>query len=72
MTSPTTVYIEQLLDYPIRKAFQGFYESFAQNHDISDAQKKAAECISKCKTGDLGYTVSYCPECGYKKMRARS
>ena len=72
MISPEMIEPDQLPDYPLRKAFMIFYESYSQNHDVPEVQQKAAECISRCKTGELGYTVSFCPECGYKKMRPRS
>ena len=62
----------EVLDYPIRSAFQNFYPSYAEKHFVSDEQAKVAACISNCKTGRLGYTVSECPECGFKKIRSCS
>jgi len=59
-------------DYPLRNAFREFYPSYAAAHEVSPVQEKAAGCIRRCKTGELGYTASYCPECGYMKIRARS
>ena len=59
-------------DYPFREAFRKFYPSYAATHNVSPSQEKAADCIRRCKTGELGYTASYCPECGYQKIRARS
>ncbi len=64
--------IEELPDYPISETFRKFYPSYAAEHEVSDAQSKAASLISICKTGKLGYTASYCPECGYTKIWARS
>lgn len=64
--------IDELPDYPIRRAFQQFYPDYAQMYEVSAEQDKAASLISICKTGKLGYTASYCPECGYAKIRARS
>jgi len=62
----------EALDYPVRSAFQNFYDDYAATHFVSPQQAKAAACISNCKTGKLGYTISICPDCGYKKIHARS
>lgn len=62
----------EVLDYPIRSAFQNFYPSYAASHFVSKEQEKAAFCIGACKTGKLGYTLSECPECGFRKIHARS
>lgn len=62
----------EILDYPIRSAMQNFYESYAESHAVSDVQAKAAACISNCKTGDLGYNVSVCPECGHTEIHTCS
>ncbi len=64
--------VDQLPDYPVRKAFKKFYPAYAREHEVSDPQAKSASLISICKTGKLGYTASFCPECGYTKIRARS
>ena len=72
MISPDTAVPDPPPVYPFREAFRGFYPSYAAAHVISPIQKKAADCICRCKTGELGYSVSHCPECGYQKIRARS
>ena len=72
MISPDTFAPDAPPDYPFREAFREFYPSYAATHDVSQVQQKAADCIRRCKTGELGYTASYCPECGYQKIRARS
>ena len=59
-------------DYPIRKAFQTFYPSYASKHPVSPEQMKAAHCISECKTGSLGYNISYCESCGHIEIHACS
>ena len=64
--------IDELPDYLIRKAFQQFYPDYTEMYEVSAEQAKSASLISICKTGKLGYTASYCPECGYTKIRARS
>lgn len=58
--------------YPIREAFRGFYPSYAASHKVSAVQAKAAACISACKTGELGYNVSFCESCGHIRMHASS
>jgi len=62
----------EVLDYPIRSAFQNFYPEYTSSSSVSAEQHKAAECISMCKTGKLGYTVSTCPDCGHIKIHAAS
>lgn len=59
-------------EYPIRNAFQNFYSDYASKHVVSKEQVKAASCISLCKTGRLGYTAEECPDCGFKRIHARS
>ena len=59
--------------YPIRDAFRGFYDSFLEAHPGLDAEKrKAAECIMKCKTGELGYNISICEDCGNQVIHSVS
>lgn len=62
----------EILDYPIRSAFQTFFPAYRESHPVSDEQLKAAACISNCKTGKLGYSVSECPQCGYRKIHSCS
>ncbi|MCD8299553.1 MAG: IS91 family transposase [Clostridiales bacterium] len=58
--------------YPIRDAFRKFFTAYKATHDLSPSQEKAGFSISSCKTGDLGYNVSYCPECGRTFIHASS
>lgn len=51
-------------ELPIRGAFQSFFPKYAASHSVSSEQSKAARCISECKTGSLGYNISYCESCG--------
>lgn len=57
---------------PIREAFQRFYPKYRQEHNLSPQQLKAANSISACKTGLLGYNVSICKECGFVEIHACS
>ena len=59
-------------DYGVQDAFQLFYPGYAQSHCLTEVQEKAAFSISACKTGALGYNVSYCPECGHMVIHACS
>lgn len=60
-------------EYPIRDAFRKFYPEFIKKHpDIPLEKRRAAECIMKCKTGELGYNVSICEECGHPLIHAVS
>lgn len=59
-------------DYPIRDIFQSFYPQYIASHYISSEQSKAARCISNCKTGSLGYNISYCEKCGHVEVHACS
>ena len=58
--------------YPIRDAFQKFLPAYLDNHALTPQQWKTANCISNCKTGGLGYNVSYCEECGHVEIHASS
>ena len=59
-------------DYKIRKSFRLFFHDYSKTHVLSAEQKKAGECISRCKTGELGYNISYCKECGHTEIHASS
>ena len=72
MTSEFNTDTGEILDYPVRSAFQNFFPSYAAKHFVSPEQSKTAACISNCKTGMLGYSVSECPECGYRKIHSCS
>ena len=51
--------------YPIRDIFRRFYPEYEAAHPELPAYKRStARMIMRCKTGDLGYSVSVCEECG--------
>lgn len=58
--------------YPIREAFNRFLPAYLESHSISDQKMKTASCIKYCKTGQLGYNISFCEECGYTSVHACS
>ena len=50
--------------YPIRTILRD-HEGFIRNSGLFDGeQRKAAACISRCKTGELGLNRAWCPKCG--------
>ena len=52
-------------DYPIRKIFQQFYPGYLEKHpSLSVEKRKTASAIMRCKTGELGFDVSICKDCG--------
>lgn len=60
-------------DSAIQMVFRNSYDSFCKNGCFqSEVQKKAATAILACKTGDLGYHVSRCSDCGYTRLRNNS
>ena len=60
-------------EYLIRDAFQRFYPAFLDAHPgLSPQKRKTAECIMKCKTGELGYNISICEDCGHPVIHAVS
>ncbi len=69
MTCKTT---DSETPYGVREAFRIFGASYQASHHLTRSQEKALFSISDCKTGELGYNVSYCPECGYTRIHACS
>lgn len=50
--------------YLIRDAFRRFYPAYEASHPgLSSEKRRAANCIMKCKTGELGYNISICEDC---------
>jgi len=58
--------------YPIRTLFADSLGCYMQDHILSGEQLAAANAISHCKTGDLGYNVSVCGECGHTETHSCS
>ena len=59
--------------YPIRDIFRKFYPEFEEGHPaLAKEERKAAECIMRCKTGELGYNAGICEECGAPVVHAVS
>ncbi|MBQ4481962.1 MAG: IS91 family transposase [Lachnospiraceae bacterium] len=52
-------------NYPIREIFRRFYPSYEAEHQgLDENKRKTARMIMACKTGELGYSLEVCPECG--------
>ena len=50
-------------DYPVREAFRRFYPEYLTFHpSLTEEKRKTAEAIMRCKTGELGFDVSYCED----------
>lgn len=62
----------EIREYRIRKAFRSFFHDYSETHVLSPEQKKAGICISRCKTGELGYNICYCEECDYMEIHSCS
>ena len=59
--------------YPIREAFRRFYPDYRKLHPhLPSHQKRTAAAVMKCKTGELGYNISYCEDCGLPQIHAVS
>ena len=50
--------------YPIRQIFHDYRDIIRDMPSLSDTQKNAALLISMCKTEELGFNTSLCPNCG--------
>ena len=61
-----------MAEYLIREAFRMFYPAYREHHAVTPEQESAAHCIMLCKTGQLGFTESICPDCGHRKIHYAS
>ena len=60
-------------DYPIRDIFRRFYPEYLKLHpSLAEEKRKTADSIMRCKTGELGYNVSICEDCGFPMIHAVS
>ena len=56
----------------IQQIFQNGWQNYCERFNPSDVQYKTACCIMACKTGELGYNISCCEECGHIDFHANS
>ena len=59
-------------EYPVQEIFASAAEDYLAHHEVSDEQRKVVSCISCCKTGELGYNISFCDTCGFTEIRPNS
>ena len=52
--------------YPIRQIFHDHMDAILNMESLSDTQRSAALLISICKTAEMGFNASFCPNCGIK------
>ena len=61
------------IDYSIREIFRRFYPEYLILYPSLSSEKwKTAASIMYCKTGELGYNVSYCEDCGFPMIHTVS
>ena len=58
--------------YPIRDVFEDSLGWYLQSNSPSPEQLSAANAIRHCKTGDLGYNLSICDDCGRTEVHSCS
>lgn len=58
--------------YLIRDIFRDQLDKVLRSSHYSERQKKAAMCIAMCKTKELGYNASWCPQCRVLRLHYRS
>lgn len=59
--------------YPIRDIFRQFFPDYLAGHpNLPYNICKVANAIMHCKTGELGYNVSFCDDCGYSRIHTVS
>ena len=51
--------------FMIQQIFLSAFRDFKTSSQLTAEQLSAAECIMKCKTGELGYNYYQCSECGH-------
>ena len=52
--------------------FTIYNPDYTSPHPLNEQQAEAADCISKCKSGLLGYNINYCKECEHTEILAVS
>lgn len=54
----------------LRDFFSSHFERFCLSHQVPEEKLKVMNSLIACKTGELGYTLIRCRECGRIEMRA--
>lgn len=58
--------------YSIRDLFRSHFKEYLSSHEVPFYKERAVRAIMSCGTGELGYTLSKCSECGTITMHADS
>ena len=56
----------------VLKAFQIHYKAYCSKYNPSQVQNKAAYSIMRCKSGELGRSISICEDCGHQEIHNNS
>lgn len=56
----------------IQEVFKRFYEPYCNANGTNVNLDKVANAIMRCKTGELGYNVNICDECGHVEVHNNS
>ena len=56
--------------YAVRDILRHGFASYAEKHPVSFHTEKVIRALMACGTGELGYTLTSCPECGTLHMSA--
>ena len=60
-------------EHSVKEIWDLSYVSFSSSGAFqSDVQKKTSSAILACRTGRLGYNVSFCSDCGYTRIHYNS
>ena len=57
-------------NHPVRDFLREHFPDYCASHKVPEYKLKIMRSIMACKTGDLGYTVAHCPDCGHTEMHA--
>ena len=58
--------------YAVREIFREFFPDYVKRHSVSFHKQKVVNAVMSCGTGELGYTVSVCPECRGTQIRGNT
>ena len=55
--------------YQVRDILADHFADYCRSHKVSDEKRKVIHSLMSCKTGELGYTMARCPDCGFVQLR---
>lgn len=56
--------------HPVRDFLQLHFPDYCALHQVPEGKLKTMRSLMACKTGELGFTVTQCPDCGHTEMHA--